>query len=78
MALIEAPLPNKQMAIKKHSMKAALVLLLALITGMGTVAVSAGEDPGIQIVLVLDQTRAPARDQAQNSLPKPPLFWSTS
>ena len=71
MALIEAPLPNEKMAIKKHFMKAALVLLLALITGMGAVAVSAGEDdPGIQLVLVLDQARAPAKGQAQNSLPQ--------
>ncbi len=70
MALIEAPLPNEKMAIKKHFMKAALVLLLALITGIGAVAVSAGEDPGIQLVLVLDLARAPAGDQAQNSLPE--------
>jgi hypothetical protein len=59
------------MVIKKHFMKAALVLLLlALITGMGAVAVSAGEDPGIQLILVIDLARTPARDQAQNSLPQ--------
>ncbi len=57
------------MAFKKHFVKAALVLLLlALLTGMGSFAAAAGDEPGIQLVLVLDPARAPVGDQGQNIL----------
>ena len=59
------------MTFKKHFVKAALVLLLlALVTGMGDLAAAAGDEPGSQLVLVLDPARAPVGDQGQNILPQ--------